>query len=35
MSTRFQMGKVQPDAYKAMNALDTYIRTTAIVPIHR
>lgn len=35
MSTRFQMGKVQPDAYKAMNALDMYVRTTAIDPIHR
>lgn len=29
------MGKVQPDAYKAMNALDMYIRTTAIDPLHR
>lgn len=29
------MGKVQPDAYKAMNALDMYVRTTAIDPIHR
>lgn len=24
MSTRFKMGKVQPEAYKAMNALDVY-----------
>jgi len=35
MSTRFLMGKVQPEAYKAMNALDTYIKTTAVDPLQR
>ena len=35
MDTRFKMGKVQPDAYKAMNALDTYIKASSISPLHR
>lgn len=30
MNTRFKMGKVQPAAYKAMDALDTYIGSTSI-----
>jgi AhpD family alkylhydroperoxidase len=30
MQTRFNMGKTQPEAYKAMNALDKYIKTTGI-----
>lgn len=30
MSNRFKMGKVQPAAYKAMDALDTYLGTTTI-----
>jgi AhpD family alkylhydroperoxidase len=29
------MGKVQPDAYKAMSALDAYIKTTDIALLHR
>jgi len=32
MSTRFKMGKVQPAAYKAMDALDTYIGGTSLEP---
>ncbi|MGC4038470.1 MAG: carboxymuconolactone decarboxylase family protein [Chitinophagaceae bacterium] len=32
---RFKMGKIQPEAYKAMNALDIYIKTSALEPIHR
>ena len=35
MSTRFKMGKVQPEAYNAMNALDMYIKTSAIDPLQR
>jgi AhpD family alkylhydroperoxidase len=35
MSTRLLMGKVQPDAYKAMSALDAYIKTTDIDLLHR
>lgn len=35
MSTRFKMGKVQPEAYKAMNVLDTYIKNSSIEPLHR
>lgn len=35
MSTRFKMGKVQPEAYKAMNALDSYIKISSIDPLHR
>lgn len=30
MGNRFKMGKVQPAAYKAMDALDTYIGSTGI-----
>jgi len=33
MPARLQMGKVQPAAYKAMDALDNYISTTAIEKI--
>lgn len=32
---RFNMGKVQPEAYKAMNALDKYMSTSQIEPLHR
>ncbi len=35
MQSRFKMGKVQPEAYKAMGALDKYIAETAIPKIHR
>lgn len=30
MTTRFKMGKVQPAAYKAMDALDKYVSNTGI-----
>jgi len=33
MPARLQMGKVQPAAYKAMDALDNYIGTTAVEKI--
>jgi AhpD family alkylhydroperoxidase len=35
MQTRFNMGKVQPEAYKAMNALDKYVSTTTIGNLQR
>lgn len=35
MSTRFKMGKVEPNAYKAMDALEAYISESAIEPLHR
>src|ERR1700755_2691141 len=35
MSTRFLMGKVQPEAYKAMNALDSYNNQSGIDKLHR
>jgi len=35
MNTRFVMGKVQPNAYKAMNALDLFIRASSITPLER
>ncbi|MEX6688200.1 carboxymuconolactone decarboxylase family protein [Danxiaibacter flavus] len=35
MSSRLVMGKVQPDAYKAMNALDSFITSSEIDPLHR
>ncbi len=35
MSSRLAMGKVQPDAYKAMNALDNFIASSQIDPLHR
>jgi AhpD family alkylhydroperoxidase len=35
METRFKMGKIQPEAYKAMNALDTYIKASSIPPLQR
>lgn len=30
MGTRLKMGKVQPGAYKAMDALDTYVSNTGV-----
>ena len=30
MRSRFLMGKVQPEAYKAMNALDKYLNTSSL-----
>lgn len=30
MTARFKMGKVQPAAYKAMDALDTYVASTGL-----
>ena len=35
MSNRFEMIKVQPAAYKAMNSLELYLRTATITPIER
>lgn len=35
MSTRFKMVKVQPGAYKAMNALDQFIKSSMIPLQHR
>jgi AhpD family alkylhydroperoxidase len=35
MTTRFKMGKVQPDAYRAMTALDTYIKGSSIPSLQR
>ncbi|PWU00653.1 MAG: hypothetical protein C5B52_08440 [Bacteroidetes bacterium] len=35
METRFKMGKVQPDAYKAMSALDDYVDRTDFDPAIR
>lgn len=35
MSTRFKMGKVQPNAYKAMDALDKYVHATGVDPLHQ
>ncbi len=35
METRFLMGKVQPGAYKAMNALDDFVRSCDIDKIHQ
>ncbi len=35
MRTRLKMGKVQPAAYKAMDALDNYISTTSIDKVHQ
>jgi AhpD family alkylhydroperoxidase len=35
MQTRFLMGKVQPDAYRAMGALDKYVNASSINPLHR
>lgn len=35
MNPRLSMGKVQPDAYKAMAALDKYISTTGIDKLQR
>ncbi len=35
MQSRFKMGKVQPEAYKAMGALDKFVSESAIDKIHR
>jgi AhpD family alkylhydroperoxidase len=35
MGARFNMGKVQPDAYRAMNALDSFVKNSAIPPLQR
>ena len=35
MSTRFNMAAVQPDAYKALSALDRYISSTGIDRLQR
>ena len=35
MNKRFEMVKVQPNAYKAMNALDQFIRASSITPIEQ
>ena len=35
MSTRFKMGKVQPNAYNAMDALDKYVHATGVDPLHQ
>lgn len=35
MSKRFEMVKVQPAAYKAMNSLEQYLRTGTITTLER
>lgn len=35
MSSRLVMGKVQPEAYKAMNALDCFVASSEIDPLQR
>lgn len=35
METRLNMWAVQPEAYKAMNALDQYVKVSAIPPVQR
>ena len=35
MSTRFKMVLVQPGAYKAMNALEQYLKTSSVTPLQR
>jgi len=35
MKTRFKMNLVQPEAYKAMYALEKYLSTSAIDPLHK
>ena len=35
METRFKMGKVTPKAYKAMDALDTFVDKSSISPLHK
>lgn len=35
MNTRFKMGKVQPGAYKAMNALDQFVKASTIPTLQR
>jgi len=35
MSTRFRMDKVQPNAYKAMYALDQFVKNSSLTPLQR
>jgi AhpD family alkylhydroperoxidase len=35
MSTRIKIGKVEPNAYKAMIAFDKYLETTRLTPIQK
>lgn len=35
MKTRFLMGKVQPAAYRAMGALDTYVHESGVDKLHK
>ena len=35
METRLVMEKVEPEAYKAMFAMEKYLRTTDIAPLHK
>lgn len=35
MSTRFRMDKVQPNAYKAMYALDQFVKNSSLTPLKR
>ncbi|MDR3679925.1 MAG: carboxymuconolactone decarboxylase family protein [Flavipsychrobacter sp.] len=35
MSIRFKMAEVQPEAYKALFALNKYVLTSGIAPLHR
>jgi AhpD family alkylhydroperoxidase len=35
MKSRFNMGRVQPGAYKAMDSLDTYIAGTSVNQLHQ
>ena len=35
METRFKTGKVAPDAYKAMDALDTFVDNSSIPQLHK
>ena len=35
MTSRFLMGKVQPAAYKAMGALDSYVQESAVDKLHK
>jgi len=35
METRLNMSKVEPEAYKAMLAMEKYLHTTNIAPLHK
>ncbi len=35
MKPRFKMGRIQPTAYKAMDALDNYVSNSGIDSIHQ